>query len=199
MEIRRFDRVASLDRLTSLTELQRAAYATACAERMVPVYEWFQAVEAWGDVQVLRRSLDVAWGWVKSEAGTEQVTDAIAACEEVIPDTDDFSTGLASRALDAASALAQALETCLCPSPETALEAGEIAWECAFGLEQSFATLSDAMTIANWQVLKESSQGGLVRLEEHLQMESLEALRRLVCKAEDVGAFRARYGKLEGT
>lgn len=198
LELRSFDRVASLDKLTSLTELQRAAYAIACAERLIPIYDWFEVVESWGDSRILRRGLEVAWCWVRSEVDAEQVADAITGCEEATPDTEDyFSSGLASRALDAASAIAQALETCLRPSPETALEAGEIAWECAFGLEQSRTTKSGEVNIADSSVLREASKGDLVQLEESLQAQSLEALQNLELTIENIDAFRARYGRLE--
>lgn len=198
MKLRRFDRIATQDKLICLTEPQRAAYAIACAERLMPIYDWFEAVESWGDARVLRRGLEVAWGWVKSEVDTEQVASAVAACEEVTPDTEDFSSGLASRALDAASAITQALETCLCPSPETALETGEIAWECTFGLEQSLVAPSSMVNIASWPVLQEAAQGGLVQLEESLQMQSLETLEDLVLTTETTDTFRARYSKLGG-
>jgi uncharacterized protein YjaG (DUF416 family) len=192
-----FDRARFLNKIAVLSNHQRAAYAIACAERLMPLYEWFEAVESWGDKSVLDRGLEIAWNWVKGQAETQQIIDAIAACEEVTPDTEDFSSGLASRALDAASAVAQALATCLDPLPETALEAGEIAWECAFGLEQSRALQPTGAYTADPQLLKRLAKRGLVQLEENLQIQSLETLQKLVPTIEETHAFRVRYGRLD--
>jgi uncharacterized protein YjaG (DUF416 family) len=198
VKIRSFDRAKFLSKLTTLSGRQRAAYAIACAERLLPLYGWFEAVESWGDKTVLERSVEVAWKWVKGQTETQQITDAISACEEVTPDTEDFSSGLTSRALDAASATAQALDTCLNPLPETALEVGEIAWECAFGVEQSQAIPQIGAYVANQQILESLAQGSFVQLEEKLQVQSLETLQKLELTIEEVEEFRERYGKLKG-
>jgi hypothetical protein len=198
MKIESFDRDKSLSKLTALSGLHRAAYAIACAERLLPLYSWFEVTESWGSSTVLERSIEIAWRWVKGRAGAPEIIDAITACEEVTPDTEDFRSGLASRALDAASATAQALETCLNPLPEIALEAGEIAWECAFGVEQSRATLPSGTRLADPHILQRLSQGGFVQTEERLQEQSLASLQKLQLTVEDVDAFRMSYAKLEG-
>jgi uncharacterized protein YjaG (DUF416 family) len=198
MKIRSFDRAKFLSKLTTLSGRQRAAYAIACAERLLPLYGWFEAVESWGDKTVLERGIEVAWKWVQGQAETRQITDAISACEEVTPDTEDFSSGLASRALDAASTTVQALETCLNPSPENALEAGEIAWECAFGVEQSQASLPSGAYVADPQVLESLAQGSFVLLEENLQVQSLKMLQKLKLTTGQVNAFRENYGNIKG-
>lgn len=196
MKIRSFDRGYFLSKLTTLSGRQRAAYAIACAERLLPLYAFFEGAESWGDKAILERGMEVAWEWVKGQAETQQIIDAISACEEVTPDTEDFSSGLASRALDAASAAAQALETCLNPSAEAALEAGEIAWECAFGIEQSGASQSSGAYAADPQLLESLAQGSFVQLEEKLQEQSLETLQKLTLSIEEVDVFREHYGKL---
>jgi Protein of unknown function (DUF416) len=151
-----------------------------------------------GDKTVLERSVEVAWKWVKGQAETQQISDAIEACEEVTPDTEDFSSGLAPRALDAASATAQALQTCLDPLPGTALAAGEIAWECAFGVEQSATSQSTGPYVADPRLLEGLAHGSLVQVEEKLQAQSLETLRKLALTSEEVDEFREHFGKLEG-
>lgn len=196
MKVNSFDRADFLGELTTLSGRQRSAYAIACAERLLPLYDWFEATESWGDGAVLRRSVEIAWGWIKCQVDAGQIASAISACEEVTPDTEEFSSGLASRALDAASATVQALETCLNPLPETALEAGEIAWECAFGVEQSHTYPPSGAHIANAQILAELARGNFVQLEEKFQRQSLEALHELELTGEAVNAFRNRYGKL---
>ena len=48
-----------LERLVVLSPRHRAAYALACGERMIPLYEWFQAVESWGDRGVLDKGIEL--------------------------------------------------------------------------------------------------------------------------------------------
>jgi uncharacterized protein YjaG (DUF416 family) len=196
MKVNGFDKAAFLAEIITLSGLQRSAYAIACAERLLPLYDWFEATESWGDGDVLRRGIDTAWSWVKCQVDAGQIASAISACEAVVPDTEEFSSGLASRGLDAASATVQALETCLNPLPETVLEAGEIAWECAFGVEQSHESPPGGAYIADAQTLAKLSRGSFVLLEEKIQRQSLEALHELDLTDEAVEAFRERYGKL---
>ena len=89
---RRFQREAVLEQLASLPRHQRAAYAVACAERLIPLYRWFQEVESWGDVIVLETCVEFAWNWVKGVPFEDaKLAAAVRECEAVIPDMDDFS------------------------------------------------------------------------------------------------------------
>jgi uncharacterized protein YjaG (DUF416 family) len=196
MKIRGFGGASILSQLARLPQRHRVAYASACAERLLPLYTWFQGTGSWGDSTVLDRGISLAWNWAKGQAEGKAIRDAIAACEEVTPDTEDFSSGLVSRALDAAAAVAQALETCLDPSPETAAQVGEIAWECAFGLEQSLVSEPGTIHFASMETLSKLAQGRFVLLEENLQQESLHTLRNLTLSNQEIDEFREKYGKL---
>lgn len=197
--MRSFEREKILEQLAPLSERQRAAYAMACAERLLPLYRWFQEVQSWGDGGVLERGIELAWSWVSGDRHQDtEIAEAIRACEAVTPDSEDFDSPLVSRALDAASAVAQALEACISPLPETAADAGEIAWECAFGLEQSRLLEAGAVHVADRQLLEKAAQGGLVVLEEDLQQRSLLSLRQSSLMAEDIDAFRRRFAKCGG-
>jgi uncharacterized protein YjaG (DUF416 family) len=195
MKIKGFDEAGALSELARLSERHRVAYASACAERLLPLYAWFHGTESWGDPAVLERGISLAWNCVKGQAEEKAIRDAIAASEEVTPDTEDFTSGLVSRALDAAVAVAQALETCLDPSPETAVQVGEVAWECAFGTEQSLVNEPGKIHFADMKALNELAQGSFVLLEEGLQQGSLRALRNLTLDDHEIDAFREEYGK----
>jgi hypothetical protein len=91
MKVNSFDGAAFLGELTTLSGRQRSVYAIACAERLLPLYDWFEATESWGDAVVIRRSVEIAWGWIKCEVDAGQIASAISACEEVTPDTEPFS------------------------------------------------------------------------------------------------------------
>jgi len=194
---RSFERGDIIEQLAMLPQRHRAAYAMACAERLIPLYRWFQEVESWGDQTVLERGIELGWTWIRGEHPQDaEIADAVRACEDVTPDTEDFDSPLASRALDAASAVAQALEVCISPLPETAADAGEIAWECAFGVEQS--RLLDAATVhfADRELLEQAAQGGFVLLEEDLQKRSLKWLRQVLLTNEKVDIFRKTFAQL---
>jgi hypothetical protein len=64
----------------------------ACAERLIPLYRWFQEVESWGDVIVLETCVEFAWNWVKGVPFEDaKLAATVRECEAVIPDMDDFS------------------------------------------------------------------------------------------------------------
>jgi len=156
MHVRGFDEAKVLSDLARLPERHRVAYASACAERLLPLYAWFEQVESWGDSTVLEHAIARAWNWIKGQTDRIAIRDAIAACEQVTPDTEDFRSGLVSRALDAATAIAQTLDSCLDPSPETVVQAGEIAWDCAFAGSNHRSTSRGRSTSLTWQPLTSS-------------------------------------------
>jgi uncharacterized protein YjaG (DUF416 family) len=196
MRVKGFDGAKILSELAQLPECHRVAYASACGERLIPLYAWFERVESWGDATVLESAISRSWNWIKGQTDEKAIRDAIAACEEVTPDTEDFGSGLVSRALDAATTVAQALDTCLDPSPETAVQAGEIAWDCAFGLEQSQFYEPGKVHFADLETLNELARGSFVQLEENLQQESLRELRNLTLNDREIEEFREKYGRL---
>ena len=189
-----FRRGEIIDLLTGLSERHRVAYATACAERLLPLYQWFQQIQSWGDTSALESGIQLAWRWVKGAVGLDaEISDAIRSCEAVAPDTEDFDSPLASRALDAASAVAQALEACISPLPETAADAGEIAWECAFGVKQSSVLDTDMVHFADRQILEDLAKGSFVKLEEDLQQSSLSWLQKVSLTGDEVCEFRKEF------
>jgi uncharacterized protein YjaG (DUF416 family) len=195
--MRSFGRDKVLEQLALLSERHRAAYAAACAERLIPLYRWFQEVESWGDTGVLERGIELVWNWVRGEQhDNAEFAEAIQECEAVTPDTDEFGSPLASRALDAGSAVAQALEACISPIPETAADAGEIAWECAFGVEQSRLLEAGVEHIADRKTIMKAAQGSLVLLEEDLQRRSLQSLRQESFTNKEFDDFRKEFAKL---
>src|SRR5205807_263748 len=125
-------------RLAQLDARRQAAFAGLCAERLMPFYRWFQRTERWGDYDGLRRSLDVVWDYVGGvEITASQAENLRKLVDAATPDTDEFSDALASRAMDAATAVSQTVAICAEPSNIRAAEVGEIAFEAAFGVEQS--------------------------------------------------------------
>ena len=124
-------------RVAALPDTAQLAFAAACAEHLLPLYRRFSQQEAWGDPSALSHGIQLVWEHVAGRGDEPQMRHAAARCEHVTPDMDDFSTGWASLALDAAAAVILAIEACLVASPtEKVLEVQELATEAAFALSQ---------------------------------------------------------------
>jgi hypothetical protein len=82
-------------------------------------------MENWGRPEILRRSLNEVWDSL--ERGISLSTDRIDAlkqqCDQIIPDTEDFSSTYTSAALDAGTAVLATLECCRNGDPKHALDA----------------------------------------------------------------------------
>lgn len=197
MNLGTFDRASLAERLTLLSAEERVAFAALAAERLAHFYHWFHRATRWGDPAPLARAIDLVWAALAGGAvSDETMRVAIRECEAVTPDTEEFSTPLASRALDAAAAAALALECMLEPRPDTAAEAGEVAWEAAFGAEQ-MARLDDPDTVhvAVIAELEAASRGDLVRREEALQEQSLQRLPGIDFDAASISRLRSDFGR----
>lgn len=66
--------------------LLAAAAAAACAERLLPLYEWITRAAGTAEAASVRSALDLAWS---ASASAEQAEQAQLAVEELVPDEDD--------------------------------------------------------------------------------------------------------------
>ena len=99
------------EKLKQLGPLQRAAFAAACCERLLPNYSVFQEQENWGNTSVLRNALDRIWECLEKGARPQNnLPHLISECEALIPNPDDFENPLLSAALHAGAALVGTLE-----------------------------------------------------------------------------------------
>jgi uncharacterized protein YjaG (DUF416 family) len=120
-----------------LDHVRRIAFAAICAERLIPNYEEFQIETGWGDADVLRQALALAWDFMTEPDRTgEKYRAVILQCKAVAPDADDFMSPLTSLALDAAAATAATLELCLKDSAERAAFVAQSAYDSAFAIAQ---------------------------------------------------------------
>jgi uncharacterized protein YjaG (DUF416 family) len=192
----RFDRAALQSKLALLDPRRQVAFAALCAERLLPYYRWFSAGEHWGDFAALRRSLDVVWDYVRGDDIAPGQLEALRQLSESLaPDTEDFSSPLASRAMDSATAVALSLGLCTAPSAQITADVAEIASEAAFGTEQSqLIDNLDQPRIADRAQLKGLLRGPRVVEEIEMQQKSLEALKRSSKTSPDLDDLRRRFG-----
>lgn len=97
--------------LIELDGQRRTTFACLTAERMLPNYQSFQTETGWGDVQVLRTALDLAWRSAYGGNVEKATLDrAIGAVGAQAPETEDFSSSFCSAAIDAGETVAGALD-----------------------------------------------------------------------------------------
>jgi hypothetical protein len=106
-----YDEKQLLGQLERLPAQHRAAFAAACAERLLPAYTAFSARTGRGDPATLTRLLERLWADLAGDQMTDnEVEVEIDTCMPLIPQEDD-GPWVAEQALaeDAASAVAYAL------------------------------------------------------------------------------------------
>lgn len=110
------------EQLGELPEIRLAIFGASCCERLLPNYGRFALEVNWGDIVVLRSSLDTIWLAIGEDsfdfADATRLSHLISSCESVTPDTEQFSSRYTSAALDAASAVVELLEFCIDRSVE---------------------------------------------------------------------------------
>lgn len=106
--------------LELLSPAHRLAFVAATAERMLPAYEEFVRRERWGDSSVMRSAIERVWAAVLGQALTsEEHRQLITATLEVIPDSEEFGSALASAAIEAGHVIHGAIECTTRPDPAT--------------------------------------------------------------------------------
>ncbi|WP_437631744.1 DUF416 family protein [Sorangium sp. So ce854] len=98
----------------SLAPLPREAliaFGLGCCERLYPNYLAFKRETGWGEPDVLRNGLDLAWGVLEGFGPShDSVNFARQEAQRAEPETEDFDTILVSPALDAAAAVCLVLK-----------------------------------------------------------------------------------------
>jgi uncharacterized protein YjaG (DUF416 family) len=111
MAILHFDEAELATTLERPPQRLRAAFAAACAERLMPAYVAFSERSGRGDPEALRAILTRLWDDLSGERmGDAEVRSAIEACTELIPEEDDGPWIMEqASAEDAGAAVAYAL------------------------------------------------------------------------------------------
>ena len=120
--MKRFDETALLQRLERLPRALRVAFAAACAQRMLPAYNAFSAVNGQGSPDEVDQAMGRVWSGL-FDPGVPEVERDIARVMELIP-REDADEWLPEQpyAEDATAALVYALRTA------KSGEAQEAAW-----------------------------------------------------------------------
>lgn len=101
--------------LVTLSASRALAFGAACGERLLHCYRKFNAETGWGSGALLRDTLDLIWrrAYGTGESSDEDVLRALAACEAVAPDSEDFTSLHTSSAQDAVFTICALLDSLL--------------------------------------------------------------------------------------
>lgn len=188
-----YDEPANVQRLTRLDRTRKAAFAAACAQRLLPLFERYAAaVEA--DPRILQEALDGVWDALR---GTQvDLRPMQAAAEDQVPQEDDdwiLETGYAQ---NAAACAAYAVRTWLTDDAQEAAWASRQVYELAdYAVQQLLPDLDLNRPDAEAQLLgHELVQTALAGIEHDLsEVESAELdLAQLAYRASHEGLAWSR-------
>jgi uncharacterized protein YjaG (DUF416 family) len=187
----------TLARLEALPPSHRAAFAAACAQRIVGNYYVFHSYEGFGDPVVLVRALSRVWELLPSpEIGTrdrEMLADLARQCFDLAPDSWEFpESHLVGFALDAAAAVTCSIECLLEGNPQTAVCAADHVYSSIDGfVVEKYGPFSYLPGRFNeeWKIVKHP----IVQAELRHQEDDLRYLERSVrVDGETVAHLRRR-------
>ena len=127
-----FDRAELEKKLRTLPQWKQAAFALAACERLFPLFVTFSRSTSWGDPDVLRRALDLAWDSLSRNGHPNQLQRAASEAEAQAPDTEDFSSEYTSAALDAALSTGNLMRLLERFEPNLVLEIAQAAFDTAY-------------------------------------------------------------------
>jgi hypothetical protein len=165
----RYDPTVLREKLVRLTTWKQVAFALLCCERMYPNYLVFVQDSSWGDPNVLRNALDVAWLALGEGQSRQDDQDLVRACEEAAPDTEDFASDHTSAALDAALSTASLVEILEKFDTQKVIEISQQAFDTVY----MYVDCSIATDAGDQAILMHP----LVRTELAMQEESLAYLK----------------------
>lgn len=104
-----YDEAALKERVDRLPGLARTLLAAACAERLMPLYEWIAGAGGSTETVSVRSALDLAWS---ASVSTQLAEQAQLEIEDLIPDEEDDDSPVdAALVQNAVAAVAYTLRT----------------------------------------------------------------------------------------
>lgn len=108
--------------LRTLPHERQLAFAASCCERAFPNYVAFSKQEDWGDPRLLRMCLDRVWSFIEGNYLPEaEAREMVNQCRAMTPDSDDFPSGNATAAQEAALMVILLLQLCHDKMPDHAV------------------------------------------------------------------------------
>lgn len=154
---------------------KRIAFCAALCERMLPNYSEFSRETRWGSCSRLRAALDVVWDVaLGAEHSSAELQSLIKECGELAPEPGEFRSPFTSAALDAATAISNALDCCIDGGVEECVENATLARDTI----DVFLQNRGEVDIDDPQFERRIATHPLMQRELSRQLEDLEVLER---------------------
>jgi uncharacterized protein YjaG (DUF416 family) len=145
-EIRGYDENEIAKRLSVLAPRARASFACACAERLMPAYQWFCLATGSGSYDLVREALNLAW----TANAPEQIAELGSMRKKVMgsaPDAEDprMFPG-AAVAQNAVAGVCYAMEVCRTGDVQASVWAARQLYEAADAVVQQGAAAQTYVT-----------------------------------------------------
>lgn len=185
-----FDKNDLRKQLSSLTHEARIVFGASCCERMLPNYKKFEEIEGWGNTQVFRDVLDIAWrSCFKNELNPKKVELLIEKCYEVLPDEEDFDSIYTSYAINAGSGICSIIEICIDDDLDNLVSIAEL----SVSTVDLFVQEKNDMKPNDPQLDQKIMQDQLMQIELKNQLDDLAYLKQQDAFDERlVSVFRSR-------
>jgi uncharacterized protein YjaG (DUF416 family) len=147
-------------KIAKLSFKQQILFVVLTCEKLLPNYRQFSAIEKWGNIEVLEDAIVMIYQFLQDiEVNDAELDGIYEKITEITPDVEHFESDLASYALDACSAVSDAVEFLLSEDQSYLLNIVSIAQETIdmFVQESEDLDPSDAdleNKIANSQYMK---------------------------------------------
>lgn len=134
-----YDEPEIVARLARLSRTQKAAFAAACAERLVPLFLRYAASKESVDGDVIRSVVDGVWRAIGGASADLEPLQALA--EDLVPEEDEEWSAEAGYAQNAAASAAYSVRAWLTDDPEEAGWAARQVYEAAdYAAQQAIDT-----------------------------------------------------------
>lgn len=146
-----YDEPANVQRLTRLDRTRKAAFAAACAQRLLPLFDRYAAATS-ADPAIVHEALERVWGTLRGAQG--DLRPLQAAVEGQVPQENDDWTLETGYAQNAAACAAYAVRTWLTDDPQEAAWASRQVYELAdYAVQQLLPDLDLNLPDAESQLL----------------------------------------------
>jgi uncharacterized protein YjaG (DUF416 family) len=163
------------ERVAGLGEPERTLLAAACAERLMPLYEWIATATRSAEVASVRSALDLAWS---GSASAEQAEQAQREVENLAPDEDDEDAPVdVALVQNAIAAVAYALRTAASHDVQNVIWAARQLYDAADYIVQREAPNQTYIEDLEQQAPVRLVLRGLASALEDLESSSLTKLR----------------------
>lgn len=122
---------SQLEEIEALPKTARLLFATIICERLFPNFVRFSEETGWRGKADLREAQDLLWRCLRGNCDLQAAAAMASQVAAWAPDTESFRSDFTSAALDAVTAISEALEACRDPSAVRIANCGYLAYESA--------------------------------------------------------------------